>query len=160
MKSKIDFENRVIYGRSGKIYKILPEMLTIGRAAEFEIRSILIGYKTDFETLLKLISNVETRLRNGNTWGTISDVINDLKDFKQGLINYQLNSRPAIVEFMSLFCIGDGEDTGIHSEEIIREKFEDWREISEQDFFLLCANVIPSFRSNYLQAVKEQKLPK
>lgn len=157
MKSKIDFENRVIYGKSGKVYKILPEMLTIGRAAEFEIRSILVGYKTDFETLLKLIGNVETRLRNGNTWGAVADVINDLKDFKQGLINYQLNSRPSIVEFMSLFCIGEGEETGTHSEETIREKFEEWQEIPEQDFFLLCANVIPSFRSNYLQAVKEQK---
>jgi hypothetical protein len=31
----IDFEKRTIKGKSGKIYKILPEKLSAGRAAEF-----------------------------------------------------------------------------------------------------------------------------
>lgn len=156
MKNKIDWENRKIYGHSGKEYKILPELLTAGRAAEFQIRGMVLGFNTDFETLLKLVHNAAKRLREGNNYGAIADTITELEQFKKGMLNYQENSRPAIVEFCSLFCIGEGENTGIHNEDIIREKYNDWREIPIQDFFLLSGQAIPYFRERLAEAVSGQ----
>lgn len=156
-KANIDIENRKIIGESGKVYKISPETLSIGRAAEFQIRGILLGFKTDFETLLIMVDSSIKRLEGGKTFGDIADTINELKSFRKGLIDYQLNTRPAIVEFCSLFCIGEGEEVGTHTEDVIREKYADWKTIPEQDFFFLCANVIPSFRESYLKAIKGEQ---
>jgi len=155
MKAKIDIENMVIIGRSGKKYTISPESLSIGRAAEFQIRGATLAFKTDFETLLLMVDNSLKRLEKGQTFGDIAETIFELRQFKNGMIDFQLNQRPAIVEFCSLFCIGEGEDVGKHNEEFVREKWDDWRDIPEQDFFFLSANVIPSFRSNYLKMLSE-----
>jgi hypothetical protein len=159
MKAKIDIENRKIIGHSGKVYKINPEGLSIGRAAEFQIRGILLGFKTDFETLLKMVDSSVKRLEGGKTFGDIADTINELKSFRKGMLDYQLNTRPTIIEFCSLFCIGEGEDIGTHTEDVIREKYDEWKTIPDQDFFFLCANVIPHFRESYLKALKGEQEP-
>lgn len=152
IKSKIDIENRKIYGRTGKVYTIAPESLSAARASEFEIRTILLPYRTNFETVFKLINKFVTTLREveiGKTKvGVIYDLINEAELLQKGLLNFQMTKRPAIVELCGLFCIGEGEDVGTYPEELIREKFDEWREIPDQDFFLLCANVIPYFKES------------
>ena len=155
MVAKIDWDKRQIIGKSGTIYKISPETLSSGRAPEFEIRSILLAYRTDFETLLTMINKATKLMDSATAFGPMYEASAMLKDFQKGLINYQLNKRPAVIEFASLFCIKEGEDVGNHSEDIVREKYEDWRDIPEADFFLLCANVIPSFKENYLNIIME-----
>lgn len=160
MKAKIDWEKRQIIGRSGKVYRIAPETLSTGRTPEFEIRSIALAYRTDFETLLKLIRKVKGVLRDGRTFGEVADALNLLEKFEQGMINFQLNNRSELVEFCSLFCIGENEDVGVHTEDIIIEKYEDWREIPEVDFFLLCTKAISSFRQRYLEimGIKQEQI--
>lgn len=155
----IDYEKRIITGKSGKIYRIVPEIISAGRAPEFEIRSILLGYKTDFETLLKTINEIENILIKGpdNAQGNAHKALNKIDDFKKGLINFKLNNRSAIVEFASLYCIGEDEDVSNHSEDVIRYKFADWAHIPEVDFFLLSANAIKGFRESYLNALESQK---
>lgn len=155
----IDFENRTITGKSGKVYKIVPELISSGRAPEFEIRSILLGYKTDFETLMKMMNEVETILTKGtdNAQGNAHKALVKIADFKKGLINFQLNNRSAIVEFASLYCIAEGEDVSTHNEDIIREKFKDWAHIPEVDFFFLSANAIRGFRESYLKYSESEK---
>lgn len=159
--SKIDFDNRVIYGKSGKVYKIMPEMLSAGRTPEFEIRSILLAYKTDFETLAKVLSRAKHGLREGRTFGDVHDALTGIENFEKGLINFQTNGRSELVEFCALFCIGEGEDVGEFNEQIIIEKWNDWKEIPEADFFFLCAKAIKSFRQRFLEILeKTGQLPK
>lgn len=153
----IDFEKRIIKGKSGKIYKILPEKLSSGRAAEFEIRSALLGFNTDFETIFKKIRKAKNVLSGSTSFGGIIEAHNELEQIEQGLLKFQENKRPAVIEFVSLFCLLDNEDTSTHDEDIIRNKYDDWSNIPIQDFFLLCANVIPSFRENLIAILEVQK---
>jgi hypothetical protein len=153
----IDFEKRIIKGKSGTIYKILPEKLSVGRAAEFEIRSTLLGFNLDFETIFKKISKAVKILEDSTSFGGLIDAHNELKEIQSGLIKFQENKRPQVIEFCSLFCLKEGEDTSNHNEDVIREKYEDWAHIDHNDFFLLCANVIPSFKENLINIIQVAK---
>jgi len=73
------------------------------------------------------------------------------------MVNYQLNKRSKIVEFVSLFTTEKDEDVSIHTEEQIRKKYDDWGHIPVADFFLLCANVIPSFKDILINTLQNQK---
>lgn len=151
----IDWDKRQITGKSGKVYKIVPESLSAGRTAEFEIRAMMLAYKTDFETLAKLLSRVRHSLREGKTFGDVADALNDLDKFEEGLVNFQLNGRSELVEFCALFCIAEGEDVGVFTQEQIIDKWNDWKHIPEADFFLLCAKAIPSFKERFLDILKQ-----
>ena len=155
----IDFEKRIIKGKSGKLYKIAPEDISAGRWAEFEIRSLTISYNTDFETLLTTLREIKDIIMNGknNAQGNAHHALKKIEEFEGGLVNYQLNSRPKLIEFVSLFCIAEGEDKAIHNEDQIREKYNDWAHIPIADFFLLCANVIPSFKDALINTLQEEK---
>jgi len=150
----ISWEKREIIGKSGKVYKIVPESLSAGRTAEFEIRAMLLAYRTDFETLLKLLKKVKAALRDGRTFGEVHDALTDMDKFEEGMVNFQLNGRSELVEFCSLFCIADGEDVGVFTQEQIIDKWNDWKHIPEADFFLLCAKAIPSFKEKFLEILK------
>jgi hypothetical protein len=152
----IDWNNRIITGSSGKVYKIQPELISAGRAPEFEIRGMVLGYRTNLDTLAALHSNVKLTLIKGedNMAGNIHKVLNLLDDFDKGILHYLENKRNALLEFASLFCIAEGEDVGIHNEEIIRDKYNDWKHIPDQDFFFLCQKAIPSFAKRYLETEK------
>ncbi len=160
--SIIDFDKRVIKGKSGKIYKIAPEDISVGRWAEFEIRGLTIAYNTDFETLLNMIKEVKDVLMNGknNAQGNTHVAISKIEEFENGMINYQLNKRPKLIEFISLFVVSEDEDKSIHTEEQIREKYNDWADIPISDFFFLCANVIPSFREILLNTLQNEETKK
>lgn len=153
----IDFANRTIKGKSGKIYKILPEKLSAGRAAEFEIRSALLGLNLNFETLFTKIQNAKRKLSVSTSFGGIIDAHAELEEIERGLLRFQENKRPAIIEFCSLFCLEDGEDTSTHDEDIIRAKYEEWGAIDIADFFLLCANVIPYFKESLILMLNQDK---
>ncbi len=159
MKKGIDFDKRVIHGKSGKIYKIMPEDISVGRWAEFEIRGWTLAYNTDFETLYKMFESVEDHIMNGkhNAQGNAHNALKEIQEFKNGMVNYQLNKRSKIVEFVSLFTTEKDEDVSIHTEEQIRKKYDDWGHIPVADFFLLCANVIPSFKDILINTLQNQK---
>jgi hypothetical protein len=149
-KSFIDWEKRTIIGKSGRVYRISPETLSAGRSAEFEIRSILLPYRINFKTMYENVNEMINTLRSieiGNLKiGTILDLLNKLESQQKGLLDFHIYKRSPAVEFCGLFCIYDGEDVGTYTEDVIREKYEDWVEIPESDFFLLLGKAIPYFR--------------
>jgi hypothetical protein len=155
--AKIDFENRQIIGKSGKVYKISPETLSSARTPEFEIRSSLLAYRTNLEELFKLLAKVKKGLKEGRTFGDVADAIHDIERYENGLLTFHETGRTPLIEFCALFCIAEGEDISKFNEDIIREKWEDWNEITDYDFFLLSLNVIPSFKKKYLEALENQK---
>lgn len=158
-KTGIYLDERIIVGSSGTIYKIVPEALSTTRAPEYEIRGGLLGLNTDFETLIKGIRSAKNVLIKGtdNAQGNVHNAVNTLDGIEAGLINYQLNKRPAIIEFCSLVCIKEGEKLNVHTEEQIRDKYADWGEIPILDFLDLAGRLIPGFREFYLAAIKGER---
>ena len=158
-KTGIHLEERIIVGSSGTIYKIVPEALSTTRAPEYEIRGALLGMNTDFETLIKAIRSAKNVLIKGqdNAQGNAHTAIKILEGIDEGMINYQLNNRAAIVEFCSLVCIKEGEKLNVHTEEQIRDKYIDWGEIPILDFLDLAGRLIPGFREFYLAAIKGER---
>jgi hypothetical protein len=153
MSAKIDLEKRQIIGSSGKVYKISPETLSSARTPEFEIRSALLAYRTNLEELFKLLAKVKKGLKEGRTFGDVADAILDIERYENGLMTFHETQRTPLIEFCALFCIYEGEEVGQFNENIIAEKWEDWKEIPDYDFFLLSLNVIPFFKERYLEAL-------
>ena len=73
----IDYEKGIITGKSGKIYKISIESISSARYTEYLIRSSLIAFNTDFETLFNRINTAISHLRYGkeNAQGNSSNAI-------------------------------------------------------------------------------------
>lgn len=153
----IDFEKRTIKGKSGKIYNIVPEKLSVGRSAEFEIRSTLLGFNMDFQTIWRKIDEADKLLEEAKNFGAMMDASFKLKEIKGNLKRWSDNQRPQIIEFCSLFCLMENEDVSVHDEEVIRQKYDDWSHIPVADFFLLCANVIPGYRDIFLNIAQATK---
>lgn len=135
----IDFEKGIITGKSGKIYKIAIQDISASRYTDYSIRSSLLAFNTDFETLFTRINNALTNLRHGkeNAQGNASNAIVELESILKAMVNYQENTRPAIIEFCSTFCIAENEDISIHTESQIAEKYEDWKHIPIEGFFFV-----------------------
>jgi hypothetical protein len=152
----IDYEKGIITGKSGKVYKISIENISAARYTEYTLRSSLLAFNTDFESIFTRINKSIDILRNGkqNAQGNASDVIVELEAILKGMFNYQDNTRPAIIEFVSTFVTLEGEDVSKHSEDQIREKYEDWAHIPMTDFFLLASKATPRFKE-YLKSILE-----
>ena len=155
-KAYIDYEKKQIIGRSGTVYRILPEMLSGGRAPEWEIRGALLGFRTDFETIYRGITEAINALLYGkdSVVGNSYAAIEKLKAIQKGLLHYQENARAPVIEFISLVTLYDGEDTAQHTEEQIRKKYEDWADIPVVDFILLASKLIPKFHEYYKERLE------
>jgi hypothetical protein len=154
----IDYEKGIIRGKSGKIYKISIESISSARYTEYLIRSSLLAFNTDFETLFNRINTAISHMRYGkeNAQGNSSNAIIELESILKGMVNYQENTRPAIIEFCSTFCVLENEDISKHSEDQIKEKYEDWAHIPMIDFFLLASKATPRYRE-YLKSILENQ---
>lgn len=155
MKAHIDYEKQHIVGKTGKIYRIMPEMLSTARAPEYEIQGALLGFNTNFESIYKTIIEVKEVLLRGkdNAQGNTYVAVQKLDQIIEGLYRFQDSKRPQVIELLSLICIADGEDVGIHSEQQIREKYEEWAEIPIVDFIVLASRLIPGFKEYYKEAL-------
>ncbi len=154
----IDWNNRTIKGKSGKIYRIEPENISAGRWAEYEIQQLELSFSTNFKTLYGNLSEIKKLLTNGNnvlqalSKGT--DLINKILI---GIDNYTQHNIPTMVKFCSLFCIEEGEDVSRWDSEVARRKYDDWSHIPMKDFFLLSSVAIPSFQDVYNASINPQK---
>ena len=161
--SKIDWENRLIIGKSGTKYKILPEKISVGRWPKYELWSTLISTRMDMDTFIKTLNGIITRVEKAATFGDMISPYTDLKDMRNGIVKYQETGRPQLVEFAALFCFKTDssgniiEDIGDITEDVIREKYNDWKEIDMNDFFLLVSRHIPSFQENYKLELERAK---
>lgn len=148
----INWEQKTITGKSGKVYKIDPENITIGRLREYEILSLMLMFNSDFKTYYGTLVQIRKDLGELNinriTVDTINKPINSIDRLIAGIGNYVENPEPKIVRFCALFCNYEGENTSIYTNEQVKEKFEDWSHLTRDDFFLLLNECIPSLRKN------------
>ena len=161
--SKIDWEKRIIIGKSGTVYKILPEKISVGRWPKYELWSTLISTRMDMDTFIKTLNSVINRVNKAQSFGDMIQPYTELTDLRNGIVKYNETGRPQLVEFAALFCLKcdkEGnviEDVGEITEDVIREKYNDWKEIDMNDFFLLVSRHIPSFQENYRLEVERQR---
>lgn len=158
-QAKIDWPNRVIIGASGTKYKITPETMSSARYIEFEIRSMTQAFKTNLEGILTALDSIEHQLVKGelNQSGNIHNALTILQNFKNGLRNHAQYKRTESIEFCALFCIEDGEDVSEYSETMVRRKWDDWKSIPDEDFFLLSMNVKILLSARYRKMIQAEK---
>lgn len=161
--SKIDWEKRIIIGKSGTVYKILPEKISVGRWPKYELWSTLISTRMDMDTFIKTLNSILTKVNKAQTFGDMITPYMELTDLRNGIVKYQETGRPQLVEFAALFCFKTDyngniiEDIGDITEDVIREKYNDWKEIDMNDFFLLVSRHIPMFQENYRLELERAK---
>jgi hypothetical protein len=151
----IDWEQKTITGKSGKVYKIDPENVTIGRLREYEILSLMLAFSSDFKTFYTTLTEIIAQVEKLTAIGQIFSVLSKLKNLVAGIGNYTENSEPKIIRFCALFCTYEGEELDKFTDEQVKIKYEDWSHIPAKDFFLLVSECIPSFRDAYKMVKKE-----
>lgn len=149
--SYIDMDKRIIVGKSGTIYKIAPEDISVGRWPKYEIWSAMVATRQDFDTYISTLNQVIKQMTSAKGLGDMIEPYMKLKEIRDGAINFAQTSRSQLVEFASLFCLKT-DNNGNVIEDIedlttaqIEEKFNDWKAIKQEDFFLLVYKVIPGY---------------
>lgn len=161
--SSIDWEKRLIIGKSGTKYKILPEKISVGRWPKYELWQNNITFRMDMPTFMASIDSVLNKLLKIKQLGDAIDASIELKDLRNRISGFLESGRSPLIEFASIFCLKCDEngnvieDVGDLTEDLIRDKFNDWKEIDQNDFFLLVSRCIPSFQENYQLAKRRLK---
>ena len=152
----INWEQRTITGKSGKIYKIEPEKISTKRFREYEILSLMLAFSSDFKTFYTTLTEIIKQIEGLTNIGQIFAILSKLKNLVAGIGNYTQNSEPKIIRFCALFCNEENEDVTKFENDMIKDKFDDWGHIPISDFFLLVSELIPSFKKSYQVVKKEQ----
>lgn len=145
----VNWENKTITGKSGTIYHIEPDRISVGRFAEYEILSLMLAFNSDFKTFYTDLTNIHRKLNEIVKLGDAIELSDDIKKLLAGIGNYTENSAPKIIRFCALFCNETDEDRSTFPNEVIKKKYDDWADIPINDFFLLASEVIPYFRDAY-----------
>ncbi len=153
----INWEQRTITGKSGKIYKIEPEKISTKRFREYEILSLMLAFSSDFKTFYTTLTEIIKQIEGLTNIGQIFAILSKLKNLVAGIGNYTQNSEPKIIRFCALFCNEENEDVTKFENDMIKDKFDDWGHIPITDFFLLANEVIPSFRESYRLVKRENE---
>ena len=152
----INWEQRTITGKSGKIYKIEPEKISTKRFREYEILSLMLAFSSDFKTFYTTLTEIIKQIEGLTNIGQIFAILSKLKNLVAGIGNYTQNSEPKIIRFCALFCNEENEDVTKFDNDMIKSKYDDWGHIPISDFFLLVSELIPSFKKSYQVVKKEQ----
>ena len=153
----VNWEKRTITGKSGKVYYIEPDKISVGRFAEYEVLSLMLAFNSDFKTYYTKLTTIGQKIRNVEKFGQLIDIDKDVNDLIAGIGNYTENSAPKIIRYCALFCNLKDEDRSTFTDEQVREKYEDWKDIDIADFFLLVSKVIPFFQEAYRVVTKKEK---
>lgn len=157
--SYIDFENRIIVGKSGLVYDIAPEKVASKLWAEYQIRGALLGFNLSLESFASRLNESIDHLRNGkqNAQGNASNSIVVQESILEGLLRYKENNENGVLEFLSIFCKSKNEPVDSNDESIIRRKFDDWGEIPQTDLFFLSQLSIVSYKENLKKQLEIQR---
>lgn len=147
----IDWDKRTITGMSGTVYKIAPEDIPAGRWSQYELQSASLGMVMSIKKMAGYFTKIYNLATTGNeVVKQIHQIAQESKEALELIKGYEGQPIPKVVEFLSIMCVKDGEELHTYKESMVREKFNDWSHIPMKDFFLLAAQLMPSFKENYL----------
>lgn len=152
----VNWEKREITGISGTIYRIEPSNISVGRFAEYEVLSLMLGFNSDFKTFYTTLNEISHELGQVKILGDVINLKEKVNQLIAAVGNYVENSAPKIIRFCSLFCNEAGEDVSTFTNEQVKKKFDDWAHLPIADFFLLGSSVIPYLQEAYKIEVKKK----
>jgi len=159
MLKKIDFEKGKIIGASKKEYFIESE-LSIVRFQEFEKLQSHVGFGVDFSGLVNKLKDAFEYLNKSKP----ADAAIVIHNAMNGIVQKLENRTHPIMEMCALFINEENEDRTEFNKDKIKQKIDDWKEYSTNDFFQLAFNLVDNFIPIYeeisqsiSQAKKEKK---
>ncbi len=150
MPKKIDFASGKVPA-GGKVYKIAPE-LTINRFKVLEELEVEFYYgftMSDMFTKLKDAFEMMDKSKVAQASVKIHNLMTGIAD--------RVDKRePVMLRICSLFLITDDENINEWSEELAKQKIDDWagEGYDINDFFSLAANLVPGFMKDYEEILK------
>lgn len=145
MPKKIDFKSGQIPA-GGKVYKITPE-LTINRFKILEELEVEFYYGFTMSDMFAKLKDAFDLMDKSK----VAQASVTIHNLKEGIADRIDKREPVMLRICSLFLVTDGEDLNEWSDELAKQKIDDWSKegYDINDFFSLAANLVPGFMKDY-----------
>lgn len=130
------------------------------RYSIFQKRSIQLGFGRNFQQLISEIERIILAIGGEqNVARRQVDSIVSLTGLKHSIADISREHYDAAFWLCSLFALREDETVKEYSEEIAREKIEDWGGYgySELDFFFLSGNMVPGYGNAFKEALAQNE---
>lgn len=133
---RIDFSKKEFTGKSGTVYRIESDEISVGRFQIYERKALELGFGVDFKALFESFSKVYKHATTGdstlNALHQIAQVcLAQMQKMKEG------NTHSDDLMFCTLFCNAPDEDRTAWDVANAEAKCRDWAQYDMRDFFLL-----------------------
>ncbi len=131
---------------NGKQYKFSRD-LTIERYKELEQLEVEFFYGFDMHGLFNKLKDAYNDLNKSKP----ADAAIKMYRIMEGVADRVDKREPCVLRICSLFLVTDDEDVTTWSEDLAKQKIEDWQKEGYliDDFFSLAANLVPNFLKDY-----------
>jgi len=157
---RIDFESGFFFGKSGKKYVFL-DTLPIDYWISYQELIPEVSFGVDFKNLFLTCKQAYEALTTGNEILKGHKLAADLLYNQMSAIKTFASEKrhPAVLRMAALWIVTEDEDLTRYDSRIVDQKIEDWKNtgIAMEDFFLLCAQKIESFKQIYLDFHRTEK---
>jgi len=156
---RIDFSSKEFIGKSGIVYRIEMEELSVGRYEMYERMALQLGFGVDFKSLFASFSNIYKLATSGDS--TLS-ALHKITELCQGQMVKMKNSSQQKDEFLfcTLFMNTEDEDRSKWDMALAERKIEDWGEYDFRDFFLAARSSIEGYANALSHTEQLPPLPK
>lgn len=150
MLKKIDFDSGKLHA-NGKDYSIQTE-LSINRFKVLEELEVEFYYGFTMQEMFDKLKEAWNLLDKGK----MAQAPVKLHNLMTGIAEKVDKREPVMLRICSLFIVTQDEDVNSWSEELAKEKIDDWSKegYDINDFFSLAANLVPGFIKDYNETLK------
>ena len=142
---RIDFTKDVIPA-NGKEYKIISE-LPIARFKQLDEMEVEFFYGFDMKGMFDKLKESFDYLNKNK----IADASVRIHNLMKGIADKVDKREPVMLRMCSLFLVTEDEDITTWSDELCKQKVEDWQKegYAMSDFFSLVATLLPGYLQSY-----------
>lgn len=143
--------NKSSFMANGREYFIMND-LSLARFCEYQKIAAELAFETGFKGVFDTLRSIYDACSSGNDIIAANHKCRELAYNQMNSIkDFQDRPHPRVLYFCSLFINRQGEDVGRFDARVSESKVNDWVEegLAVEDFFVLAASFIPSFRKIY-----------
>lgn len=145
----------------GHTYHIIGgDGIGIERYTEFQKFSVQRGFARSFADINKELERLRLFIGGERDVAKlVNESILSLSALQDGIASFSREQYDASLWLATLFVLRDGEDVKTYSEQLGREKIEDWKAYgySEVDFFFLTGQQVGGYGSAFREAVQRNE---
>lgn len=141
-------EKGTFKGRSGRVYRVSPDNITLLRAPHFDAMSLELAFSLDLSTLASNLDKIASL--SGGKMETNEVIPNNYRiheltrNIQKGFNEFTTNKHSKIAAFCALFCCYENEQND-YTPELVKDKLDDWSNIPIAFFFSLSSSFLPDF---------------